>query len=485
MQDIDVDADGDPSDGDGKEFVSPLMTAADVAAPGVSADTLLAITRNGISEAVQFVKLQRLANPLVDYDDETNPYITVDVAPVDLTSFNGLNADDQITTVGAHGVDNFSTCERGHAGVGQRLLWPQADRRTAVVNAVVADLHHFDTPFVETFGEMNDVDKGTAGNVATTEQTPFAWLAWNNRPYVSQYEIINVPRGSSEEVLDDFDTSTRAHLLNFTGTNLKRVFGFLAANSLFVNLDLNFDGADFQGERRVVNTTAPFIDNGSVFNAPYNFVSRYRIPGKININAFTDAQDGPIWDQALFYNWGVASGALNSVLDVDEKTNGSSDSTEYAPGPVSSDLMMTYVVNDPIRPDGVADFEPPKNIADTSMVGTAGDGSILRATAHDDFFRSSSAPHDNTSRNYWFANLPVSKLANATTNRSSVFAIWVTVGYFEVDEDGRLGAEIGADSGEIVRNRAFYIFDRSIPVAYEPGKNHNVDKGILLKSIVE
>jgi hypothetical protein len=107
-------------------------------------------------------------------------------------------------------------------------------------------------------------------------------------------------------------------------------------------------------------------------------------------------------------------------------------------------------------------------------------------------------------------------MANLTTNRSSVFAIWITVGYFEVDEDGYLidsdgdqldddnnsstpvdrtkplkiqsgdsVAEIGADSGEAVRNRAFYIFDRSIPVAYEPGKNHNVDKGILLKSIIE
>ena len=46
-------------------------------------------------------------------------------------------------------------------------------------------------------------------------------------------------------------------------------------------------------------------------------------------------------------------------------------------------------------------------------------------------------------------------------------------------------AEIGAERGERVRNRAFFIFDRSIPVAYEPGKNHNVDKAIRVKTIID
>ena len=78
------------------------------------------------------------------------------------------------------------------------------------------------------------------------------------------------------------------------------------------------------------------------------------------------------------------------------------------------------------------------------------------------------------------------------TTRSSVFAIWVTVGYFEVNEDGTLrldptgqGIEVGAETGEIVRNRGFCIFDRSVPMGFEPGKNHNVERGILVKSIIE
>jgi hypothetical protein len=35
------------------------------------------------------VFLQRLANPAKVYDPETNPYITVDWSPIDLTVFNG------------------------------------------------------------------------------------------------------------------------------------------------------------------------------------------------------------------------------------------------------------------------------------------------------------------------------------------------------------------------------------------------------------
>jgi hypothetical protein len=91
------------------------------------------------------------------------------------------------------------------------------------------------------------------------------------------------------------------------------------------------------------------------------------------------------------------------------------------------------------------------------------------------------------------------------TAQSNVFAVWLTVGYFEVEPnppsgqststtptvdadhpDGyRLAQEIGADTGEIKRHRAFYIIDRSIPVAFQPGVNHNVDHAVLLRRFIE
>ncbi len=89
------------------------------------------------------------------------------------------------------------------------------------------------------------------------------------------------------------------------------------------------------------------------------------------------------------------------------------------------------------------------------------------------------------------------RLDNLLTTQSNVYAVWITMGYFEVSPwnngtpdvahpDGwQLGAELGSDSGDIHRHRAFYIFDRSIPVGYEPGRNHNLDDATLVKRYIE
>jgi hypothetical protein len=47
------------------------------------------------------------------------------------------------------------------------------------------------------------------------------------------------------------------------------------------------------------------------------------------------------------------------------------------------------------------------------------------------------------------------------------------------------GVEAGHESGEVHRPRAFFMMDRSIPVAFEPGKNHNIDRAVLVKTLIE
>jgi hypothetical protein len=114
---------------------------------------------------------------------------------------------------------------------------------------------------------------------------------------------------------------------------------------------------------------------------------------------------------------------------------------------------------------------------------------------------------------------PMTRLGNLVTTRSNVYAIWVTVGYFEVEpapdwndpnttvrnnvrarfgattndndpatvygralydrvypEGYMLGEELGVDTGEVRRQRGFYIIDRTEPVGFKPGDDLNVER---------
>jgi len=111
------------------------------------------------------------------------------------------------------------------------------------------------------------------------------------------------------------------------------------------------------------------------------------------------------------------------------------------------------------------------------------------------------APYNDPARNPWFYFQGLQRLGNLVTTRSNVYAVWITVGYFEVEPnpftnppggadeahpDGfALGRELGIDTGEVRRHRAFYIFDRSIPVGFWRGQDTNVEKAILLRRFIE
>jgi hypothetical protein len=111
----------------------------------------------------------------------------------------------------------------------------------------------------------------------------------------------------------------------------------------------------------------------------------------------------------------------------------------------------------------------------------------------------------------------MSRMENLVTNRSNVFAVWITVGYFEVErapdwndpnlatrtairarfnddinlynrvypEGYMLGRELGSDTGDTTRHRGFYIIDRSAEVGFKPGQDLNVEKAILLRRRID
>jgi hypothetical protein len=127
------------------------------------------------------------------------------------------------------------------------------------------------------------------------------------------------------------------------------------------------------------------------------------------------------------------------------------------------------------------------------------------------------APFYNGERNPAMMYQPMSRMENLVTNRSNVFAVWITVGYFEVErapdwndpnlatrtairarfnddinlynrvypEGYMLGRELGSDTGDTTRHRGFYIIDRSAEVGFKPGQDLNAEKAILLRRRID
>jgi hypothetical protein len=138
------------------------------------------------------------------------------------------------------------------------------------------------------------------------------------------------------------------------------------------------------------------------------------------------------------------------------------------------------------------------------------------------FSESLPEPAIDAERNPYMMYQPMMRLGNLVTTRSNVYAIWVTVGYFEVEKapdwsdpavwqrfggDGSLtsdattraralydrvypegytlGEELGTDTGNTRRQRAFYIIDRTEPVGFKPGEDLNVDRMIRVRRRIE
>ena len=441
---------------------------------------------DGMSVNFREIRLQRLADPTRPWDQLTNPYFTIDEMQMDLIAFNGVETQTETGLNNADKQDGSSSLERGvktnNTLSKYRDLWRSARGGVNnIPNGVALGGHAFGRQLNETIGKTNEAY--TDAN-AVADGNPFTWLTWNNRPYVSHLELANVPFAKVDWLTKNFSTKQDSydpysgddnmirgrfhHLLNFFANdtdagadraNLHRIMDYLEVPSRFA------------GTRDYLNT-----DN---YPQPFNFLSRYRVPGKINLNTIYPANPAApnqslIWNglQRRFWN---LNGGLKYPEFADSRENGN-------PGP-----GMPTDFGNPYRPSDES-VNVPKGVPLVSEVGSTlfRNKSIGNTTDMDPLFDfDNSAPIYNADRNAYFRNAQRQRLGNLVTTKSSVFAVWVTVGYFEVDGDGLIGAEIGSDTGDVKRNRGFFMFDRSIPMAFEPGKNHNIEKGVLVETIIE
>jgi hypothetical protein len=272
--------------------------------------------------------------------------------------------------------------------------------------------------------------------------SPFPWLTWLDRPYVNQYELLQVPARNSEELLQQYNTPS----LYQAQPNFLHVYPF-------------FDPSRRHFQLMHYTTVRSRFLGTETFLPPDLRLPR-REPGRVNLNTIANEA---VWN-ALWNGIEVpqANGALSSswIPIFDDPNN----------------MINNTLRNTRQTANG---FKVPE------LTDALNNDALLQMFL-DQEFPDSSYPHLNGDVNWYHRFRGMNKLGSIATTHSNVYAVWVTLGFFEVDAStGAVGQEVGADTGSIKRHRAFYIIDRSVPVAFEPGENHNVDRAVLLRRYIE
>ena len=478
-------------------------------------DTAAALITDGMTPQYKIVYLQRLANPFMPFDATTNPYRTIDSMPVDLFAYNGWE-DPNITEPGVTPATPATYRTLLHSRErGDGLLPPPMPSLTSNVWAAeppprpgAADTTPLHSPNLscvgtqrpslalqQTIGLLNKpffasstVSTPPAPRSAPAEYlgavppdvAPFSWLAWNSRPFVSELELPLVPYASSSMLLKTFwptfwpswpwpgISQSFPYLWDYfnpagttpPGPEFYRLLDLVGVPSPFV-------GTEIQGKPDVFALVDPDPSKRHTFYPPFNRIPNYREPGRVNLNTVpsTTSTTSNVW-----------KGLWNDYWDTTILST------------VSYDAFNTSRNNVPFR-----SYAGP--ILTSGPTANEVAATLLRPNGSNPLFAlSSTADCNHTDRSPFFRYQGLQRLGNLTTTRSNVFAVWITVGYFQVQPwtidaghpDGyAIGAEVGADTGEIKRHRAFYIIDRSIPVGFQRGLDLNVEKAIVLKRYIE
>lgn len=530
---------------------------------------------NGTHDNFAVVHLQRLANPAIAWNANSNPYLTVDSMTVDLTvvntSTNGSNYDEPGTTGPA---PRAYLATQKHYGRGSTLTAAESTERggklsqftgspkpahdiwSGVVQAAkntpidAGDAASFRTAAVTaraatqpTAGGANATPVAApspslvntlavipaAPPTPSVPQTPqrfydtsnnrpysFAWLYWGNRPFNSPIELAYVPTTSSFSLL-------RWHTL---GQGQPRPFAQLPGFFETANRPSPWDaiagrtgsGAADRSLWHFMHVPSPFAGiyasapqsaNAAVLADlgldvyPLGQLSRFREPGRINVNTIrdgrvwrglfgtvTDRNDLPSplatepacesipgWKPSLFTT-GSSSGPCTSVMNFMQVLPRPGENT--SPQNARPGGFLDRHVYEDRDEDGVLDPSEDTNGNGVFDTGEDVNGNGVLDPAEDNNGNGVIDRNDfrNTERHAFFRYQTMNRLTNNVTTRSNVFAVWVTIGYFDANNPT-------VEVVPVRRHRAFYIFDRSIPVGYEQGKDHNVMDAVLLRRIIQ
>jgi hypothetical protein len=497
---------------DNRTYDSPNDPAGIATLIGTDANNTL--LQNGRHANYFLMHLQRVANPLEDWDTLKNPYVTVDTQPIDLIVFNtgsaatfpavAQNYDEPLSGLAQRKYDvaqraallsstQTLNVQRGNtqvSGTTDHDIWsarvnPEGatdDLKLLSISSDVRTAQQMNpppNPAAHTPGSLVPVaappkSQHTLGALfrifgtgSSAPAEPFPWMMWANRPYTSATELSLVPRASSFQLLrlhntaaatnsDALESGVFGHLPRLleptvvgsattaisppwnaiAGRNSTTgaLSGTAAAIWDAVHVPTPFGGS-YQDVPLTTTGIADLTPIG-LNKRPYGQLPHFREPGRVNINTITGSA---VWNALL--------GSGTSGTAIQSWTSGTS------PFDTPARTLL----------EALGRYHPTVS-GTTSFIDTYTEASRDAAS------------------NAYFRYQTVSRLTNLTTIRSNVFAIWVTIGYSTSPSGWN---EAGSDTGEIRRHRGFYIFDRSIPVGFDPGNDLNVRDAILLRRIIQ
>ncbi len=349
----------------------------------------------------------------------------------------------------------------------------------------------------------------------TTANTPTAPF-FANRDFVNSYELMNVPISSAGQLMQEFTAEAPGsgfayrHTLDFemtvgdnatvTPKSAALLFELIAPRSPWVEAEKTINPGDLYVADVSTATPTQLVTRQalSIYRAPFNRIPNFLDFGRVNVN--TAANDtvfrGLVWSSMT-----PASTRNTATLpfQMDFAT-----SRRYPLGPLGGAVTTLTTPNfrfDTTNPNFV-DSRIPTEFTGAMKPGFAVDKACLDVLKTDNavavsllrpeagatarlFATSKLLPGVTLPHNPFVANSAASRLVNLTTDQSHVFAVRVTIGYFEYDPATGLGAEYGIDEGKARRHRAFYVIDRSVPVAFQEGYDMNTDNCILMRRIIE
>jgi hypothetical protein len=272
--------------------------------------------------------------------------------------------------------------------------------------------------------------------------SPADWLVHLDRQLVSPVELLYVSAFKPHELTQQFMTATGSFQHQFavplvdppgatSSSRLWRAFEFLATHS-----------------RNIQSPT-----NG-------------RIPGRININN--------VWDIETWRALCDAQGANHfTSAQVDQMFYDMIQSRSPSAGTYNPTSYFLPSMGDRPFRSSAAPFSlgnggtVPAAVLDNQYPNGAGEADTLfrlHPTSPRGLFEVPVIPPATSSKPFQKYEV-FNKIYNNITTRSNVFAVWTTVGFFEVIDDTtrpvKLGAEIGLAQHQNIRHRFFAIIDRS------------------------